>query len=457
MRVMVCGAGLVGQNIARQLAEEAHDVTVVDRSEALLRDISSTMEVRTYVGQSTHPEVLEEAGAGDAEILIAVTNQDEINMVTCQLAHTLFNVPHKIARVRHQSLSTTYWNRLFAQQQIPIDVVISPDLEVGNAVLRRLSVPGAFDAMDFVDGKICLAGVIAGEDCPVINLPISQLRTTFPGLRATITGIVRKGNMFVPDQFSLIERDDEIYFAADARDLNRILAVFGHQEKEASRVLIAGAGKIGLYVANELMNRHHVQFTFIDADRDHAVNAADKFQDAIILHGNMLDAALLREGGIQEAETFVALTGDDEGNILSSVVAKQEGCKKVICLYNNASYRNVMRSLDIDAYISPRALTVSTILRHVRRGRIAALHSIHDGAAEAIEVEAVAASRLVGRPLGELNIPKGVIFGSIWRRDSFIIPDDSTEVQAGDHVVIFALAGQIQEIEPLFQAVEKKN
>lgn len=457
MRITVCGAGLVGQNIARQLADEAHDVTVIDQSESLLREISNTMEVRTFVGQSTHPEVLEKAGMKDAEIVIAVTKDDEINMITCILAHTLFNVPRKIARIRHQGLSTTYWNKLFGQQQIPIDVVISPDLEVGNAVLRRLSVPGAFDAMDFVGGKICLAGVIASEDCPVINLPIAQLHSTFPGLRAVITGIVRNKKMFVPDQYTLIELDDEIYFAADNRDLQRVLSVFGQQEKEASRVLIAGAGKIGSYVASELSQHHHVQFTFIDADKERAISVADKFQDAIVLCGNMLDAELLREGGIEEAETFVALTGDDEANILGSVVAKQLGCKKVITLYNNPSYRNIMRSLDVDAYISPRALTVSTILRHVRRGRIAALHSIHDGAAEAIEVEAIAASRLVGRPLGELNLPKDAIFGSIWRGDSFIIPDKNTIVQVGDHVVIFALAGQMQEIEPLFQSTEKIN
>ena len=452
MRVVVCGAGLVGQNIARQLAGEAHDVTVIDQHESLLRGISNTMEVRTFPGHSSHPEVLEGAGVRDADILIAVTGEDEINMVTCQLAHILFEVPRKIARIRHQSHSTTYWNRLFAQKQIPVDVVISPELEVGKAVLRRLSVPGAFDAMDFVDGKICLAGVIASGDCPVINLPVAQLHSTFPGLRATVTGIVRDGDMFVPRDFDVIESDDEIYFATDTRDLKRMLAIFGHQEKEASRVLIAGAGKIGLYVAEHLERAQQVKYTFIEADHAHAVNAADRFQDSIVLYGNMLDAALMREGGVRETETFVALTGDDEANILSSVVAKQEGCKKTICLYNNASYRNVMRSLNIDAYISPRALTVSTILRHVRRGRIAALHSVHDGAAEAIEIEALAASPLVGRPLGEINLPEGVIFGSVWRGGEFIIPDGHTEIRAGDHVIIFALAGKIQEIEPLFQA-----
>ncbi len=457
MKITVCGAGLVGRNIAGQLDKEGHDVTVIDQSDALLREISNTMEVRTFTGESTHPEVLEEAGMKDAEIVIAVTKDDEINMVICLLAHVLFGVPRKIARIRHQGISTTYRDRLFGQKQIPIDIVISPDLEVGNAVLRRLSVPGAFDAMDFVGGKICLAGVVASPDCPVINLPIMQLHTTFPGLRTVVTGIVRDQEMIIPDQYTRIEEEDEIYFVADARDLNRVLSVFGHKEKEASRVLIAGAGKIGAYVASELKQNHHVQFTFIDADHARAVNAADTFQDSIVLHGNILDASLMREGGIEEAETFVALTSDDEANILSAVVAKQLGCKKVITLYNNASYGNIMRSLDIDAYISPRALTVSAILRHVRRGRIAMLHSIHDGVAEAIEVEALAASRLVGRPLGELNLPKNIIIGSIWRNDTFIIPNKNAIVQAGDHVVIFALAGQIQAIEPLFETVEKKN
>lgn len=457
MHITVCGAGLVGQNISGQLAKEGHDVTVIDQSEALLREISSTMEVRTFVGQSTHPEILEDSGMKDCDIVIAVTKDDEVNMVTCQLAHVLFGVERKIARVRQQAIATTYYDRLFGKKQIPIDVVISPDLEVGSAVLRRLSVPGAFDAMDFVGGKICLAGVVASADCPVINLPISQLHTTFPGLRTVIAGIVRDKKMFIPDQFTKIEQEDQIYIAADSRDLNRALSVFGHQEKKANRVLIAGAGQIGTYVADKLQQDSHVQFTFIDANKERAEQVADRFQDAIVLHGNILDASLLKEGGIEEAETFVALTKDDEANILSAVVAKQLGCQKVVALYNNPSYLNIMRSLDVDAYISPRDLTVSTILRHVRQGRIAALHSIHDGAAEAIEVEALAASRLVGRPLGELNLPKGVVFASIWRNGSFIIPEKNAIVQAGDHVVIFALAGQMREIEPLFQEIKKKS
>ncbi len=452
MKVIICGAGQVGFGIAKQLAAENNDVTVVDQSPQLVQRVSDVLDVRAIVGHGAHPDVLERAGASDADMLIAVTFHDEVNMVACQVAHSVFNVPMKIARIRSQSYLQAGFQDLFARDHMPIDVIISPELEVGRAVLRRLAVPGAFDILEFADGVVNVVGVMIEDDCPIVNTPLRQLTELFPDLKARVVGIVRNGNLFVPHSEDQMVVGDEVYFAADQKEVRRTLVIFGHEEQEARKVLIVGAGNIGLYVAQELEKHHSsVRVKVLERDRDRAVFAADRLRRTIVLNGDGLEPELLREAGVQETETIVALTNDDQANILTCVLAKREGCARALSLINNQTYSPLMRSLGIDAFLNPRATTVSHILRHVRRGRIRGLQAVHDGAAEIIEAEALETSPLVGRPLREVELPDGLIVGAIARDGVVITPRGSTEIRAGDKVIMFAQRDQVATVEQMFR------
>jgi trk/ktr system potassium uptake protein len=452
MKVIVCGAGQVGFGIAKQLAAENNDVTVIDQSPKLVQRVSDILDVRAIVGHGAHPDVLERAGAPDADMLIAVTFHDEVNMVACQVAHSVFSVPTKIARIRSQSYLQAGFQDLFARDHMPIDVIISPELEVGRTVLRRLAVPGAFDILEFADGVVNVVGVVIEDDCPIVNTPLRQLTELFPDLKARVVGIVRQGSLFVPHSADQMVVGDEVYFAADQKEVRRTLAIFGHEEQEARKVLIVGAGNIGLYVAQELEKRHSaVRVKVLERDRDRAIFAADKLQRTIVLNGDGLEPELLREAGVQETETIVTLTNDDQANILTCVLAKREGCSRALSLINNQTYSPLMRSLGIDAFLNPRATTVSHILRHVRRGRIRGLQAVHDGAAEVIEAEALETSPLVGKPLREVELPDGLIVGAIARDGEVITPSGGTEIHAGDKVVMFAQRDQVATVEQMFR------
>ncbi len=452
MKVIICGAGQVGSGIARQLSNEHNDVTVIDNSPALIQQIADSLDVRTVVGYASHPDVLERAGAREADMIIAVTFADEVNMVACQVAHSLFNVPTKIARIRAQSYLRPVWQDLFTRDHMPIDVIISPELEVGRAVMRRLKMPGALEAIPFGDGHITFLGIALEDDCPVVNTPLRQLTDLFPDLTAVVTGIQRGDRLFVPDSGDQMMVGDIAYVVSDTTQTRRVLSLFGHEEKTARRVVIVGAGNIGRHVAQELETEHtKVKVKIIEADKATAVIAADELSRTVVLHGNALDEEVLREAGADSAETLIALTNDDKVNILSSVMAKQLGCGRAIALINNRSYANLMGPMDIDAFVNPRATTVSTVLRHVRRGRIRGVSSVQDGKAEVIEAEALATSTLVGRPLRDADLPNGMRIGAILRGTRVIVPRGDTEVHAGDRVVIFALADEVSHVERMFR------
>eukprot|EP00439_Symbiodinium_sp_Y106_P089305 s1_g1841.t1 len=452
MKVIVCGAGQVGFGIARQLAAENNDVTVVDQSAELVQRVSDILDVRAIVGHGAHPDVLERAGAPDADMLIAVTFHDEVNMVACQVAHSVFNVPTKIARIRAQSYLQAGFQDLFARDHMPIDVIISPELEVGRTVLRRLAVPGAFDILEFADGAVNVVGVALDEDCPIVNTPLRQLTELFPDLKARVVGIVRNGNLFVPHSDDQMIVGDQVYFAADKSEVRRTLSIFGHEEQEARKVLIVGAGNIGLYVAQELERQHSgVRVKVLERDRERAIFAADRLQRAIVLNGDGLDPELLREAGVQETETIVTLTNDDQVNLLTCVLAKREGSSRALSLINNQTYSPLMQSLGIDAFLNPRSTTVSHVLRHVRRGRIRGLQAVQDGAAEVIEAEALETSPLVGQPLREVELPDGLIVGAIARDGEVVTPNGATEIQAGDKVVMFAQRDRVANVEQMFR------
>jgi trk system potassium uptake protein TrkA len=452
MRVIICGAGQVGYGIAERLAAEQNDVSVIDTAPELVRTIRDQLDVRGFVGHGAHPDVLELAGAQQADMFIAVTLHDEVNMTACQVAHSLFNIPTKIARIRAQSYLLPHYQDLFSRENLPIDVIISPEVEVGEMVLRRIALPGATDVVRFADDKVAMVAIECLEECPVINTPLSQLSELFPDLPSTVVGVSRNGRLFIPHSADQLVAGDLAYVVTTKEQVKRTLGLFGHDETEAMRIVIAGGGNIGLYVAKSLEARQSgAKVKIIEDTRERAVTIADKLRRTVVLNGSALDQKLLQEADIQDADLMVALTNNDQVNILSSVMAKKLGCKANLALINNPAYHDFARSLGIDAHVNPRSVTISRVLQHVRRGRIRAVHSVQRGAAEIIEAEALETSPLVGSPLRDLDLPDGMRLGIIYRDGVAVRPNGSTLIRPGDRVIIFAMAGAVRQVEQMFR------
>jgi len=450
MKVIIAGAGQVGFAIARYLSNENNEVTVIDQRQELLRKVGDTLDVRCVVGFASHPTVLEQAGAADADMLIAVTAGDEVNMIACQVAHSLFNVTKTIARVRQQSYLQPIWSHLFSRDRLPIDVIISPEIEVARAITRRLQVPGAIEVIPLADDKVRLIGVRCTEETPLVHTPLRQLTVLFPDLNIVIIGIVRKGRAIVPTAEDRMLPGDEVMFVADTRHMARAMAAFGHEEEEARRIVVFGGGNIGLCLVQEIEALPSgVTAKMIEQDRGKAEEAA-KALNSIVLHGDVLDGAMLAEANVGAAETVVAVTNDDETNILSALQAKRMGCGRVMALVNKGDYSTLMSELGVDVVIDPRAITVSRILHHVRRGRIHSVHSLREGFGELIEADALETSPLVGKPLKDIRMPPGVLLGAVVRDGKVINPRGNTVVQVNDRVVLFAPASAIKKVEKMF-------
>ncbi|MCW9033919.1 MAG: Trk system potassium transporter TrkA [Alphaproteobacteria bacterium] len=451
MKVIVCGAGQVGFNIARYLAMEDNDVTVVDQASDLVRKITDSLDCQGVVGNASLPDVLAQAGAEDADMLIAVTYADEANMVSCQVAHSLFNVPTKIARVRHQSYLKPMWANLFSRDHMPIDVIISPEIEVAHSVTRRLRVPGAFEMIPLVDDKVKLLGVRCEENCPVVNTPLRQLTQIFPDLNIVIVGLIRDGKAIIPAGDDQMLPGDEVYFVVDSEHVTRAMVAFGHEETEARRLIIFGGGNIGLFLAQELERDFPwVSTKIIEADPERARTVAESLERTIVLNGDVLDSDILEEANVQSTETVVAVTNDDETNILASLLAKKAGCQRTIALINKGNYEPLISPLGIDVAVSPRTITVSTILQHVRRGRIHSVHSLREGFGELIEAEALESSSLVGSPIKDAKLPAGVVLGALVRDGQVISPRGDTVVEVKDRVVLFAASEEVRKVEKMF-------
>ncbi len=452
MKVLICGAGQVGFGIAERLSAEDIDVSVIDNAADLVQRVSDILDVRGFVGHGSHPDVLAQAGADDADMIIAVTRYDEVNMVACEVAHAVFNIPTKIARVRAQGYLQPHWRHMFSRDHLPIDVIISPEIEVGDMVLRRLSLPGAFETVSFAEGTVTAVGVVCEEDCPLIDTPLVQLTELFPDLAVVIVAVQREGRLFVPHGGDQLLAGDEVYFVARTDQVSRTLTIFGLDRKPAQRVVIAGGGNIGLYVATrleELDNKTRIKL--VETERERAVEIAEELKRSVVLHGSSLDEEILREADIGNADTMLALTNNDQANILTCVMAKRLGCERSLCLLNTAGYGSIVRSLGIDADVNPRTITVSRVLQHIRRGRIRGVHTIHNGAGEMIEAEALETSTLVGQPLRELELPPSMRIGAIVRDGEVSIPDGDTRIKAHDRVVIFATADTVKDVEHMFR------
>lgn len=451
MKVIVCGAGQVGFNIAHYLASENNDVTVIDQRPELIRKITDTLDVQAVLGHASQPSVLEQAGAGDADMIIAVTHADEVNMVACQVAHSLFDVPTKIARVRSQSYLQPMWATLFSREHLPIDVIISPEIEVARAITRRLQVPGAIDVIPLAGDKVRLIGVRCDPNTPLINTPLRQLTVLFPDLNIVVIGIVRDGKPIVPSAEDQMLEGDEVYFVVDTQHVGRALSAFGREDQAARRIVIFGGGNIGLFLAQQIEAEHpEAAVKVIEADKERAEYVAKSLSRTVVLNGDVRDPDILAEAGVAAAETVVSVTNDDETNILSALLAKRTGARRCMTLVNKTTYKALVGPLGIDVVISPRAITVSNILQHVRRGRIHGVHSLHEGFGELIEADALETSSLVGKPLREVKLPNGVLLGAVVRDGTVISPRGNTVVQPGDRVVLFATAEAVKKVEKMF-------
>ncbi|HSF91179.1 MAG TPA: Trk system potassium transporter TrkA [Paracoccaceae bacterium] len=452
MKVIICGAGQVGSQIARHLSSENNDVTVVDNNPDLVRRITDTLDVGGVTGFASHPDVLERAGARDADMIIAATFSDEVNMVTCQVAHSVFEIPRKVARLRAQSYLDVVYSDMYRRDHLPIDVVISPEREVAETALRRLYAPAAFDTARFLDGKVQLIGLVLDEDCAVVNTPLRQLSELFSTLRAVVTGIRREGKLFIPHAKDQLFPGDQVYLICADEDVFRLYEIFGKANSTVSRVVVVGGGNVGLLVAQKLeKSKNRIRTKLIERNRGKAEIAADALERTVVLNGDGLDMDILEEANLDRADAFLAVTDDDKTNLLSCARAKANGCPLTIALINDPSFVSMTPTLGIDAYINPRATTVSSILRHIRHGRVRDVYSIGDGEAEVIEAQVLSTSPLSGKQIRDIDWPEGSIVGALIKSGEMIIPDGDTRVDEGDVLVVFALSEDVPEVERLIQ------
>lgn len=460
MRVIVCGAGQVGSTIARHLASEGVDVTVIDVSQDDARRVDESYDVRGIAGHASHPMVLERAGAMDADMLIAVTQSDEVNMVACQLAYSLFNVKRRIARLRYAGYMEPSRKGLYATDHLPIDVIISPELEIADGIVRRLENPGAFDIVAMADGKVQLVGIHChSAGCSFVGERYYDMSERGPEAGMVIVAVVREGSAFIPGGEDRVEQGDDAYVIAPTDQIHRVMRAFGHNEEIASRVVIVGAGNVGIHLARKLRDgSRKVDVKIIEHNRDRAEEIARELQEnAVVIQGDALDPALLQEAQVGSAGTIVAVTNDDETNIFVSVLAKRAGCSRAITLVNKRAYEPLMTTLGIDSVISPSEVTISTVLRHVRGGSVSALYSLREDFGEVIEAEIGDASPLLRAPLGQLPLPDGMIVGAVLRNGSVLIPTGETKFETGDHIVALVTYPSLKGAEELIGGKRKRG
>ena len=451
MKIIILGAGQVGATLAENLANEQHDVTVIDTDAAMLEYLQERMDIRTVQGHASHPNVLRRAGADDADMLIAVTESDETNMVACKVAYTLFNTPTKIARVRAAEYLRE--ESLFGPQGLAIDMHISPEQLVTDYIRRLIEYPGALQVVDFADGRVQLVGVRAYYGGPLVSRQLRELPEHLPGIDARVAAIYRRGRPIIPEGDTIIEAEDEVFFVAAKAHIPKMIAELRKLDQPVRRIILAGGGRIGLRLARVLEDR--IEVKIVESVRERARYLSEELGNTVVLHGDAADEGLLREENVEDCDVFCAITNDDEANILSAMPAKRLGARKALCLINRQSYVELVEGSQIDIAISPQQSTVSALLAHVRRGDVVKVHSLRRGAAEAIEAIAHGDrfnSEVVGRRLEEIKLPPGTTIGAIVRGDEVIIAHHDTVIEAEDHVILFLVNRKhVKDVGKLFQ------
>jgi trk system potassium uptake protein TrkA len=450
MKIIILGAGQVGSSVAESLVSEANEITVVDQHPQLLKMLQERVDIRTIVGYASHPDVLRRAGIEDADMILAVTNSDEANMLACKIAHSLFNTPRRLARVR----ASAYLEHpeLFTPGMVPIDFIISPEQLVSTFIHHLIEQPGVLQILDFADGKVQLVAVRAYYGGALVGNALRSLPQKMPKVKTRVVAIFRRGRAIIPDGETVIEADDEVFFLAARRDIPVIVAAFRRSDKPNRRVIIAGGGNIGRQLAELVEPHYHVKI--IERDYGRCRHLAETLHRTIILHGDTADADLLKEEAIEDTDMYCAVTNDDEANILSAILAKRLGARKVVSIINRSSYVDLAQGTAVDIAVSPAQVTIGALLAHIRRGDVVAVHSLRRGAAEAIEVIAHGdrqTSQVVGRRIDELSLPDGSTIGAIARGDDLIFPHSDTVIEPQDHVILFLTdKRRIIDVERLF-------
>ena len=451
MKILILGAGQVGSSVAANLAKEANDITVVDADAKRLLALQDRLDIRTVCGHASHPGVLREAGGEDADMILAVTNSDETNMVACQVAYTLFRTPTKIARIRSAEYSA--FPQLFAADAMSVDVIISPEQILTDYVQRLIDYPGALQVLDFAGGKVQLVGVKAYYGGPLVGHELRTLREHVPGIDARVAAIFRRGKAIMPEGNTIIEADDEVFFVAARKNIRVVMSELRKLDKPCKRIVLAGGGNIGTRLAKALEMRYQVKVIDHNAERTRALS--EKLERTIVLLGDAADEELLIDENIENADVFCAVTNDDEANILSAMLAKRLGARKVMALINRSAYVDLVESGAVDIAISPHQATIGSLLAHVRRGDVVMVHSLRRGAAEAIEAVAhgdVKTSKVVGHAVGNVKLPPETTIGAIVRGEEVLIAHHDTVIQSEDHVILFVVdKKRINEVERLFQ------
>ena len=459
MNIIICGAGRVGFTIAKQLSEQGHSITVIDLSSEDIQKIDDSLDVKAIVGKATYPSILEKANASDADMIIAVTRNDEINMVICQIAFSIFNIPKKIARIRSQDYLNPKFTTVYNKENLPIDVIISPELEIAKSIQRKLEAPGALDSVPFADNKIRLLEILINDNCNLINIKLNELTKKHPNLEANIIGVIRDDKFFIPKKDDDIKKNDKIYVIINSAQMSQTLEAFGHNEKISKRILIVGGGNIGFNLAKNLEDTlDAARVKIVEKNKDRAEFLANELNNTIIINGNGLDEEVLIEANLEEAETVLALTNDDEDNLMVSVLvekfAKDEKKiedKRTMALINKPNYSLLQNSLKIDDLIDPRMNTVSSILKHIHKGTIESAYTIHDGEYEVIEAEIIETSELINKELKNANLPDDIRIGAILREEKVIIPRSNFVFQKDDRVVFLAKKDSISIVESIFR------
>jgi len=459
MNIIICGAGRVGFTIAKQLSEQGHSITVIDQSSEDIQKIDDALDVKAIVGKATYPSILEKANASEADMIIAVTRNDEINMVICQIAFSIFNISKKIARIRSQDYLNPKFTRVYNKENLPIDVIISPEIEIAKSIQRKLEAPGALDSVPFADNKIRLLEILINDNCNLINFKLNELTQKHPNLDANIIGIIRDDKFLIPKKNDEIKKNDKIYVIINSSQMAETLESFGHTEKISKKILIIGGGNIGFNLAKNLEETlDSTRVKIVEKNKERAEFLANELNNTIIINGNGLDEEILIEANLEETETVLALTNDDEDNLMVSVLvekfAKDEKNienKRTMALINKPNYSLLQNSLKIDDLIDPRMNTVSSILKHVHKGTIETAYTILDGEYEVIEAEIIETSELINKELKNSNLPEEIRIGAILRDKKVIIPRSNFVFQKEDRVVFLAKKDQISVVENIFR------
>ena len=453
MNIIVCGAGRVGYTISKLLSEQNHSITVIDQSSEDIQKINEELDVRSIVGKATYPSILEKANASDADMIIAVTKNDEINMLICQIAYSIFKIQKKIARIRSKDYLNPKFSKVYNKENLPIDVIISPEIEIAKSIQRKLEAPGALDNVIFAQNKIRLLEILVNETCPLVGIPLNELTKKFPKLEANILGVIRNDKFIILRKNDLMKKNDKAYVIINSEQMQQTLIAFGHEEKISTKILIIGGGNIGFNLAKNIeQSLEDVRIKIIEKDKSRAELIANELNNSIVIYGNGLDEDVLSEANLDEIETVLALTNDDEDNLMVSVlVEKFSKEKRTMALINKPNYSLLQSSLKIDDLIDPRMNTVSSILKHVHKGTIETAYTILNGEYEVIEAEIIETSELINKELKDTNLPEEIRIGAILRDKDIIIPRSNFVFKKEDTVVFLAKRDQLSVVENMFR------